>query len=94
MHKQRCARQRPADVETYHGTSLYWRLYQFAVLTRTRSRQQVLSQVAQAIEQIKSRRTQRNVASATFLLAGLVLEKEIINTLLREEIVKGSVTYQ
>ncbi|MDJ0621193.1 MAG: DUF4351 domain-containing protein, partial [Calothrix sp. MO_192.B10] len=37
---------------------------------------------------------QSNVAAATSILAGLVLEKEVIRRVLREEIMRESVIYQ
>jgi predicted transposase/invertase (TIGR01784 family) len=57
-------------------------------------RTQVLQQVAQEIDQLTDQRIQSNVAASTFILAGLVLEKEVIAQLLRRDIMQESVTYQ
>ncbi|MGB5594332.1 MAG: DUF4351 domain-containing protein, partial [Crocosphaera sp.] len=51
-------------------------------------------QIAQKIEQIDDFRQQSNVSASTAILAGLVLNKDIIQRLLREEIMKESVIYQ
>ena len=46
------------------------------------------------IETLDSQRQQRNAIAATSILAGLLLEKNVIQQILREEIVKESVIYQ
>ena len=43
---------------------------------------------------ISDRREQSNIAAATSLLAGLVLKKDVIRAVLREEIMQESVIYQ
>ncbi len=45
-------------------------------------------------EDISDRREKSNLAASTSILAGLVLSKEIIQGLLREDIMKESVIYQ
>jgi predicted transposase YdaD len=57
-------------------------------------RTQVLQQVAQEIDQLTDQRIQSNVAASTFILAGLVLDKEAIGQILRRDIMQESVTYQ
>jgi predicted transposase/invertase (TIGR01784 family) len=69
-------------------------LLPFVVLSRTQDKSQTLRQVAQRIENLTSKREQSNVAAATSILAGLVLEKEVIKQVLREEIMRESVIYQ
>jgi predicted transposase/invertase (TIGR01784 family) len=69
-------------------------LLPFAVLSQTINRIGTLQQVAQEISEITDSRIQNNVAASAFILAGLVLEKEIIQQLLRRELMQESVTYQ
>jgi predicted transposase YdaD len=54
----------------------------------------VLRNVAAKIEQISERNLQADVSSAAFVLAGLVLEIEQIQQILRRDIMRESVTYQ
>lgn len=54
----------------------------------------VLTQVAQAIEAITDRQVQRNLAAASGILAGLVLNKDVIGRILRSEIMRELVIYQ
>jgi predicted transposase/invertase (TIGR01784 family) len=60
----------------------------------TTDRNTTLQQVAQEIEGISNQRLQSNVAAATSILAGLVLEKQLIKRVLRREIMRESVIYQ
>lgn len=69
-------------------------LLPFAVLSQTDDRVGTLQQVAQAISQITDPRTQSNVAASTFILAGLILEAEAIQQILRRDVMQESVTYQ
>jgi predicted transposase/invertase (TIGR01784 family) len=69
-------------------------LLPLAVLSQANNRTETLRQVAQQISQIKNQRTQSNIAASTFILAGLVLNKDIIQQLLRRELMEESVTYQ
>lgn len=69
-------------------------LLPFVVLSRTSDKSQALRQVAQRIDNLASQPEQSNVAAATSILAGLVLEKEVIQQVLREEIMLESVIYQ
>ncbi len=55
---------------------------------------ETLRQVAEQISQINDQRTQSNIATSAFILAGLVLNKDIIQQLLRRDIMQESVTYQ
>ena len=64
----------------------------FAVAAGNRT--QTLRQVAQIIDQIPDSRAQSNVLASTFVLAGLVLESEVIQQVLRRDIMQESVTYQ
>jgi predicted transposase/invertase (TIGR01784 family) len=69
-------------------------LLPLAVLGATNDRNSILQQVAQEIEEIDDQRQQSNVAAATSILAGLVLDQRLIQRLLRQEIMKESVIYQ
>ncbi|MDJ0577784.1 MAG: DUF4351 domain-containing protein [Xenococcaceae cyanobacterium MO_234.B1] len=63
-------------------------------MSQTEDRSRTLREVAQRIEQIENRREQSNLAASTAILAGLVLDKEIIARLLRQELMGESVIYQ
>ena len=69
-------------------------LLPFAVLSQVSDRAQTLRQVAQLIDQMPDPRAQSNVLASTFVLAGLVLESEVIQQVLRRDIMQESVTYQ
>ncbi|MGA7935995.1 MAG: DUF4351 domain-containing protein [Kovacikia sp.] len=69
-------------------------LLPLAILSRSEDKIQTLQQIAQQIDTLRDRVAQGNVAAATSVLAGLVLEKAVIRQILREEIVKDSVIYQ
>ncbi|MGI0486046.1 hypothetical protein ACN4EK_11460 [Pantanalinema rosaneae CENA516] len=69
-------------------------LLPFAVLSQTSDRTQVLRQVAQAIDRIANRQTQSNITASAYILAGLVLEKEVVGQVLRRDMMQESVTYQ
>ena len=69
-------------------------LLPFAVLSRVSDRPEVLRQVATQLEAIPNRRMQSNVTAAAAILAGLVLEKGMIEQILRREIMQESVIYQ
>ncbi|GBF79319.1 Rpn family recombination-promoting nuclease/putative transposase [Aphanothece sacrum] len=69
-------------------------LWPFAVLSQSTNREKTLKQISQKIERISDRREKSNVAASTAILAGLVLRKDIIQRLLREDIMKESVIYQ
>ncbi len=69
-------------------------LFPFAVLGNTNNPQMTLQQVAQEIEQIEAVTEQRNIAASTAILAGLKLEKEMVKSILRSDIMRESVIYQ
>ena len=69
-------------------------LWPFAVLGQGANREAVLRDVASRIERLSQRRDQSNLAASTAILAGLVLEKGVIQRILREEIMRESVIYQ
>ncbi|MGF1674701.1 MAG: Rpn family recombination-promoting nuclease/putative transposase [Rivularia sp. (in: cyanobacteria)] len=69
-------------------------LLPFAVLSNTPNPENVLNQVAKQINGISDNRTQSNVAASTAILAGLVLNKELIKRVLRADIMRESPIYQ
>ncbi len=69
-------------------------LLPFAVLSQEANREMVLEKVARQIEEIGDRTTKSNIAASTAILAGLLLKRDTINRLLREDIMKESVIYQ
>jgi predicted transposase/invertase (TIGR01784 family) len=71
----------------------YLGLLPLAVLTKG-DPTETLKEIAKQIETITDKRIQSNVTAATYIISGLALEKEIIQGLLRREIMKESVTYQ
>jgi hypothetical protein len=69
-------------------------LLPFAVLSNTDSKNDTLQEVATVIDDITDKRMQSNLAASAFILAGVVLEKEVIQRLLRRDLMRESVTYQ
>ena len=72
----------------------YQGLFPFATLSQTSDPEATLRQVAKQIENIADKQVQRNVATSTAIISGIALSKEIIQRLLRSEIMKESVIYQ
>ena len=69
----------------------YQGLLPFAALSKTSNPEETLRQVAKQIENITDKRVQSNVAASTAIISGITLNKEIIQRLLRSEIMKESV---
>ncbi len=69
-------------------------LLPLAVLGRSDNRARTLQFVSSLIDNIEDNREKSNVMAATSILAGLVLKKNVIRTILREEIMRESVIYQ
>ncbi len=69
-------------------------LLPFAVLSNTSSKENQLQSVAAQIDSIADKRTQNNVIASTAILAGLVLDEEVIQRLLRRDVMRESVIYQ
>jgi predicted transposase/invertase (TIGR01784 family) len=69
-------------------------LLPFAVLSQTTDQVEVLREVAHRIDAMTDKRSQSNVAAASAILAGLLLEKETIHRVLRRDIMRESVIYQ
>ncbi len=69
-------------------------VWPFAVLGKGGDNEAVLRDVANRIDEIPDQTEQSNLAASTAILAGLLLEKTLIQRILREDIVKESVIYQ
>ncbi|WGV29192.1 Rpn family recombination-promoting nuclease/putative transposase [Halotia branconii] len=69
-------------------------LLPFAVLSATNDKASTLQQVANSVDKISERRTQSNISAAAAILAGLVLEQEVIGRLFRKDIMRESIIYQ
>jgi predicted transposase/invertase (TIGR01784 family) len=69
-------------------------LLPLAVLTQTSDAAQTLRQVAARVKAIPALRVQSNVAASAGILAGLLLERDFINQVLRRDIMQESVIYQ
>ena len=54
----------------------------------------MLSQLSRSLETISQKQVQSNLAAATSILAGLVLNRETIKKILRSDIMRESVIYQ
>ncbi|MCA6550398.1 MAG: flagellar assembly protein H, partial [Pseudanabaena sp. M152S2SP2A07QC] len=61
---------------------------------QTSNPEETLRDVARQIDHIADKQVQSNVAASTAILSGIALDKEIIQRLLRSEIMKESVIYQ
>ena len=69
-------------------------LLPYAVLSQTQDRVGVLQQVAAVIDALPDRMQQANLTAATGILAGLRLDKQMIQRLLRRERMRESSIYQ
>lgn len=69
-------------------------LLPLAILARTDSPESLISQVAAQVDMIEEPSQKRNISACTQLLAGLKYENNLINSLLREELMQESVVYQ
>jgi predicted transposase/invertase (TIGR01784 family) len=69
-------------------------LLPFAALSQTNNQTRTLEEVAQVIEAINDTRIRSNVAASTAVLAGLLLNKDVIKRILRSDIMRESVIYQ
>jgi predicted transposase/invertase (TIGR01784 family) len=69
-------------------------LLPFAALSQTNDQRRTLEQVTEVIEALNDTRIRSNVAASTAVLAGLVLNKDVIKRILRSDIMRESVIYQ
>lgn len=70
------------------------RLWPLAILANSPEPESILQQVAQGLEALDNRVERVNLATYTYLLGGLRFRKAVLQQLLREEIMRESVTYQ
>jgi predicted transposase/invertase (TIGR01784 family) len=69
-------------------------LLPYAALSQASDRASVLRDVAATIESLNDRQQQSNLGAASAILAGLVLDKQVIRRVLRRELMQESVIYQ
>ncbi len=69
-------------------------LLPFAALSKTSDREATLRQVAARLDNIQQNSIQNNIRASTAILAGLILEKDLVKQILRSDIMKESVIYQ
>lgn len=69
-------------------------LLPLATLAQTNSPQQLLEQVAAQVNMIEEKAQQQSITACVQLLAGLILDKELIQQLFRRDIMRESVIYQ
>jgi predicted transposase/invertase (TIGR01784 family) len=77
-----------AELMAYEG------LLPFVALSQTEDASQSLRNVVQAINQMPDESQQHEAMAATYVLAGLKLDKEIISSIIRRDVMQESVTYQ
>ena len=69
-------------------------LYPFASLAQTDEPELVLREVAARIEEIPERKLQADISAMSYILAGLVLDRNRVGQIIRRDIMRESVTYQ
>jgi predicted transposase/invertase (TIGR01784 family) len=69
-------------------------LYPFASLAQTDEPESILRAVAVRIEGIEGRKVQADLAATASILAGLVLDKNLVKQILRRDIMRESAVYQ
>ena len=72
----------------------YLGLLPLAILTKTGNPEATLRDVVRQIDHIADKQTQNNVAASTAIISGIALNKEVIQKILRSEIMRESVIYQ
>jgi predicted transposase/invertase (TIGR01784 family) len=72
----------------------YQGLLPFATLTKTNNPEEILRQVASQIDNIADKQLQSNVAASTAIISAIALDKDIIQRLLRSEIMKELPIYR
>jgi predicted transposase/invertase (TIGR01784 family) len=72
----------------------YLGLLPLAVLTKTNDATETLKEVVKLIDNIEDTKVKSNVTAATAIIAGLGLDKQVIQRLLRSDLMKESVIYQ
>jgi len=81
--------EQPTDIlQNYLG------LLPLSVLSKTEDAIETLRKAAKIIDNIEDKQVKNNVSAATAIISGLALNKDVIQHLLRSEIMKESVIYQ
>ena len=81
--------EQPTEIlQNYRG------LLPLSVLSKTDDPTETLRKTAKIIDNIEDRQVKNNVIAATAIISGLALNKEVIQHLLRSDIMKESVIYQ
>ena len=81
--------EQPTEIlQNYRG------LLPLSVLSKTDDPTETLRKTAKIIDNIEDRQVKNNVIAATAIISGLALSKEVIQHLLRSDIMKESVIYQ
>jgi len=88
FHIIRLWEQPTAIFQQYQG------LLPFIALSQTSNPEEALKQAAQQIKTITDKDIQGNITTATYIISGLILNREIIHRLLRTDNMKESITYQ
>lgn len=91
IHKYRVIRMWEEDPNQFFNSMA---LLPLAPLAQTSLPKALLSQVAQKIATIENQTDRQNTAAYTEILAGLKFKKDLIRSLLSEDIMKESVIYQ
>lgn len=91
VHRYRVIRLWEQDPNLFIGEP---GLYPFAPLTKSDEPDALLQQVAEKINTLDDIEQRQALGSCTSILAGLRFEKNLINSLFREDIMKGSVIYE
>ena len=69
-------------------------LYPFATLAQTDRPELVLREVAAKIEEIPERKLQSDISAMSYILAGLVIDRNRVGQIIRRDIMRESATYQ
>ncbi|MBE9013945.1 hypothetical protein IQ250_27525 [Pseudanabaenaceae cyanobacterium LEGE 13415] len=69
-------------------------LVPFAVLGQSADAEETLRQAAQRVDQLSDPTTKANLMAASGILAGLKLDKEIVNRVVRRDIMQESSVYR
>ncbi|MDS3860963.1 Rpn family recombination-promoting nuclease/putative transposase [Thermosynechococcaceae cyanobacterium BACA0444] len=69
-------------------------LWPLAILAKTENPENLLTEVAQRLETLENRSERITLTTYTYLLGGLKFREEVLEQLLREEIMQESVTYR
>ena len=72
----------------------YLGLLPLSVLSKTDDPTETLRKTAKIIDNIEDKQVKNNVSAATAIISGLALSKDVIQKLLRSDIMKESVIYQ